>query len=105
LEPVLGLKAQAAYDKLIAISHHIINYGFMSDLLHLSLTTTQLALLPSGRPGVERAGSEEALSASLRAHFHRYGLAVDPRVRRRLEPTPRSRRRRDARRTGSWHDG
>jgi hypothetical protein len=62
-----GELSLAAYDRLIAISHHIINFGFSSDLLRLGLATTELAILPSGRLGVERDAFHGALGSYLDA--------------------------------------
>lgn len=57
----------ATFDRLLAISNHIANFGFRSDLLHFRLADTQLAILGSGRLGVERDVFSEGLKAYMSA--------------------------------------
>lgn len=54
--PPIGARAISfgSYDRLLAVSHHIINFGFISEAIHLKLANTGLAILPSGRLGVEK---------------------------------------------------
>ena len=58
----------ATFDRLLAISHHIANFGFSSDLLHFRLADTQLAILGSGRLGIERDAFGEGLKAYMSAY-------------------------------------
>jgi hypothetical protein len=58
----------AAFDRLLAISHHIANFGFSSDLLYFRLADTQLAILGSGRLGIERDAFSEGLKAYMSAY-------------------------------------
>jgi hypothetical protein len=54
-----------AYDRLLALAHHVINFGFLSDTLHLGLVDTGLAVLSSGRLGVENDEFSTALRGFL----------------------------------------
>lgn len=58
----------ATYDRLLAISHHVANFGFISDLLHFRLADTRLAILASGRLGIESDRFREGLSGYLAAY-------------------------------------
>jgi hypothetical protein len=58
----------ATFDRLLAIAHHITNFGFSSDLLHFRLADTQLAILGSGRLGIERDAFSEGLKAYMSAY-------------------------------------
>jgi hypothetical protein len=58
----------ATFDRLLAISHHIANFGFSSDLLYFRLADTQLAILGSGRLGVERDAFSEGLKTYMSAY-------------------------------------
>ncbi|HII07744.1 MAG TPA: hypothetical protein HA349_10655 [Methanotrichaceae archaeon] len=55
----------SVYDRLQAIAHHIINFGFMSDLIYYELADIKLNLLPSGRLGTERDQFEKARESYL----------------------------------------
>jgi hypothetical protein len=57
----------SVYDRLQAIAWHIINYGFMSDIIHYGLVDLKLSMLPSERLGVDQA--------LLRRAFDAYGEA------------------------------
>jgi hypothetical protein len=78
--------SDATYDRLLAISHHIINFGFSSDLLHFGLADTHLSILGSGRLGIER----DAFSEGLKAYMAAYTSDV---ARRSLREFPRHWRR------------
>lgn len=42
------------YDELIALASEIVQFGYLSDAIQYDLSSTELALLPSGRLGVSR---------------------------------------------------
>jgi hypothetical protein len=71
----------ATFDWLLAIAHHITNFGFSSDLLHFRLADTQLAILGSGRLGIER----DAFSEGLKAYMSAYASDVRSRSVRDFE--------------------
>ena len=58
----------AMFDRLLAISHHIANFGYSSDLLHFRLADTGLAILRSGRLGTEGDAFSEGLKAYMSAY-------------------------------------
>lgn len=58
----------AMFDRLLAISHQIANFGHSSDLLYFRLADTGLAILPSGRLGVERDAFSEGLKTYMSAY-------------------------------------
>lgn len=58
----------ATLDRLLAISHHIANFGFSSDLLYFRLADTKLAILASGRLGIERDAFSEGLKTYMSAY-------------------------------------
>jgi hypothetical protein len=78
--------SEATYDRLLAISHHITNFGFSSDLLHFGLADTHLSILGSGRLGIER----DSFSEGLKAYMAAYSSDV---ARRSLREFPRHWRR------------
>lgn len=64
-QPPNGLRpmSYSVYDQLQAIGNHIINFGFMSDLIHIELADIKLNILPSGRLGSEESQFEKARSS------------------------------------------
>jgi len=65
--PPTGLRPMSlsVYDRLLALASHIINFGFESDLIYFRLADIKLAMLPSGRLGVDREQYEKAFEAYL----------------------------------------
>ncbi len=50
----------AVYDRLIALANRIVEFGFLSDAIQYGLSDEQMALLPSGRLGFDRANAYQA---------------------------------------------
>jgi hypothetical protein len=65
--PPRGLRpiSISVYQRLLALASQIITYGFLSDLIYYDLADIQLALLPSGRLGMNRAKYEWARAVYL----------------------------------------
>ena len=61
-QPPNGLRpmSYSVYDQLQAIATHIINFGFMSDLIHNNLADIKLNILPSRRLGSGTSQFEKA---------------------------------------------
>ena len=48
-------------DRLLALMHEIVNYGFLSDAVHFKMDDPEVGKLPSGRIGISRDFFEEKL--------------------------------------------
>ena len=48
-------------DRLLALMHEIVNYGFLSDAVHFKMDNPEVGKLPSGRIGISRDFFEEKL--------------------------------------------
>ena len=64
-EPPRGEEAPTLedYGRLAAIVCNLVNYGMLSDSLHLGVSDEMLSLLPSGRVGIERSAHADPLDA------------------------------------------
>jgi hypothetical protein len=49
-----GVLSVGRYDEMIALASQIVQFGYLSDAIHYELSSTQLAVLPSGRLGTSR---------------------------------------------------
>jgi hypothetical protein len=56
-------------DLMLALISELINYGALSDMVHLGIFDPEMGLLPSGRIGIERTFSDISLS-SFRKEVH-----------------------------------
>jgi len=61
-EPPIGRKlvSMAEADRLVAMASHLINWGMLSDHIHLGIINYKLSILPSGRIGVDPKDSTGA---------------------------------------------
>ena len=55
----------AVYDEIMALSKHVVDFGFMRDLIEYSLSDIGLSILPSGRLGKSTKDWEDAQKAYL----------------------------------------
>jgi hypothetical protein len=64
-KPPKGIRPMslAVYDRLLALSSLIVNYGMMRSFLQYELADIKLGMLPSGRLGVDRAEWRKLLEA------------------------------------------
>jgi hypothetical protein len=60
--PPNGLRPMSCsiYDRIQALAHHIINFGFLSDSIKYNISDIKLAILPSMRLGTNREHFEKA---------------------------------------------
>jgi hypothetical protein len=67
--PPSGLRPMSldVYDRLQALAILLVNFGFESDLIHFNLADIKMAMLPSGRLGVDRDLIKRAREAFLSA--------------------------------------
>ena len=63
-----GRLSLESYDRLLAISGEIINFGFLSDFVRFGLVDFDMEMLPSGRLGFD----DSAFAAALRNFMHHY---------------------------------
>ena len=70
-QPPQGTKifSLETYDRLLAISSEIIQWGFASDLVHYELGDIELTMLGSGRVGRSESALQESRSAFLTGHI------------------------------------
>lgn len=62
-QPISGsfLPGLDEIDRLLALMHEIINYGFLSDAVHFKMDDPEVGKLPSGRIGISKDFFEEKL--------------------------------------------
>jgi len=60
--PPNGLRpmSYSVYDQIQALAYHIINFGFLSDIIKYNISDIKLAILPSRRLGTDRERLEKA---------------------------------------------
>lgn len=62
-QPISGALSSSLddIDRLLALMHEIVNYGFLSDAVHFKMDDPEVGKLPSGRIGISRDFFEEKL--------------------------------------------